>query len=520
MASPSGDALQFNNVVFHFVPNPQAPGLLAAMLVFAFCLGVLTLELVSNFFYDLSLLRRPGWREPIKASNRIAYFLCRYGAFVFLLLTVIYMNMPGNNCHAYAKAINVMWGIPLIFVDLIFVQRTLAVYGWDRRVGVPLGLLYTAYVGLCTYSVVEFGYGYRIPGSTFCAYQVLPTDVQPHSTVFIVYICTTIFLDSLVLLLTAHRLMEGGLANVFHLIVTKSTVLRSNKAARKAAGHDVGEVSLSGLLMRQGLGYFIVLEGARLAFLIVYYVLSSSTSYQVLVCAVLAMIGPVMAGMLFRQTAEAVKRTAIVSSFGRDGAVLSQGRSYRSSTGNGQAIYSPSLPISPRREQTQSLNPIFAQSPRKTSSVDDEDSAAAYYEEMGARPAGATTAATAHHQDIREADQRGLQVFVEEKTNVETMHMSPLGSHNSSRARQAPTGAHDDDDDDEGLPIHQRYTRTGVMPAFLGAHDGQTASPTPSTLSNSRAYFEDDVAFTPVLPTSERTQGPSVPHYDGYGSAR
>lgn len=188
----------FNNVVFHHVPNAQAPGLLAAMLVYAFCLGLVSLDLVMHFGYDVSLTRRPGWREPIKAANRFAYYFCRYGSFIFLLLTIIYMNTPGLDCTHYARAINVMWLLPLIFVDVIFVQRTLALYNWKMPFVIVLGFYLLAYVGLSAYSIIEFGHGYQIPMSDFCAYQATGTHEQPHASIFIAYCCVLISLDTLV----------------------------------------------------------------------------------------------------------------------------------------------------------------------------------------------------------------------------------------------------------------------------------------------------------------------------------
>ncbi|PWN34273.1 uncharacterized protein FA14DRAFT_70819 [Meira miltonrushii] len=529
MAS-SAPSLQYNNIVFHHVPNHQAPGLLAAMLTFSFCLGVITLEILSNLRYDYNLIKRPGWREPVKASNRLSYFLCRYGCFVFMLITVIYMNLPGSNCHDYAIGINVMWVIPLITVDLIFVQRTLAVYNWNKLITIPLGFLYISYVALCTYSVVTFGYGYNIPGTSFCAYQTIPTSQKPHATVFICYIVLVILLDSLILLLTTHRLLEGGLGNLYHLIVTKTAENRKNKALRKAEGHSVGEVSLSGLLLRQGVGYFMLLELSRLAFLIVYYTVNNETSYQVLVSGILVLVGPVMAGMLFRQTSEAVKRAAISSSDRGQGPVLSQGRSYRSSMPTTPANFTSFTPLSPlsptthmARENAMNgqghlVNPnLFTPiSPHKGDSMDQDTIGTEYFGNERSRT-NSDNAPLNGDQTISLQDPRGLQVYVEEKTDVESVQMSPMDSQQNHRGRfnLNPT--------EDSLPIHQQYARSN-QPYFassphaqqgsIGGHHGPASNHSHST-SGHRNFLEDNVQFTPVLPHQLEEQ-----RHSAYGSAQ
>jgi hypothetical protein len=320
----SSNGFQYNNIVFHHVPNSQAPGLLGAMLVFAFCLGVISLELLLNLNYDFKLIKRIGWREPHSALNRFAYFSCRYGSFLFFVITLIFINAPNTNCERFATVVNVMWVIPFIFVDLIFVQRTLAVYGWNMLLTVSLGSLYLVYVALCSYSVIKFGYGYRIPQSNFCAYQTLSTDVEPHASAFVVFFVAMTLLDTVILLVTTHKLMDGGLLNLGSVIRTKASKIRVLGSPHTSKKNElVGEESLKGLLLRQGILYFLILEISRFAFLIVYYTVNQNTSFQVLICGIIVLIGPLMAGMLFRQTSEAVRRKTYTrgqnSSFGNFG---------------------------------------------------------------------------------------------------------------------------------------------------------------------------------------------------------
>jgi hypothetical protein len=518
--------LQYNNIVLHHVPNALAPGLLAAMLVYAFCLGIIFLEVLGNIGYDYALLKRKGWSEPIKASNRFAYFLSRYGAFVFLTMTIIYMNnstSSNEHCRRFAIGVNVMWILPLIFVDLIFVQRTLAVYGWHRAMVAFLGTIYVCYSALSIYAIVEFGYGYQIPNSQFCAYQVRPTNVQPHAGVFIGYISLTILLDTLILTLTTHRLIEGGLLNLPNLIVSKSSDLRRDRAARKAAGHATGEISLSGLLLRQGVGYFIILEGSRLAFLIVYYTLNNSTSYQILVSGILGTVGPVMAGMLFRQTSEAVKRTAVFTSRsgGEAAQVQSFGRSYRSSLGVTPAGYSSNIPLTPRENQLTNANlDIVSPNGSKGSQSDrgDEESTAYPFYAENRHSAGADSINTGHVHDLNPNDEQSLRIFVEEKTDVQTSTLRGHGSTSRSASLRKPAPKLEQSevltdgglDEEEGLPIHQRYMRSpmaGSNSAYFG--------PASSQGHGSAFVVEDNTAFTPVSNSARASS-----HYEGFGQAR
>lgn len=84
----SGD--DFGNVSLHHIPNARAPSAVAAINVYAFCLGAVVLELIGNIPYDCFLIRRSGWLTPLEAVNRTSYFLARYTSFVFLLCAILF----------------------------------------------------------------------------------------------------------------------------------------------------------------------------------------------------------------------------------------------------------------------------------------------------------------------------------------------------------------------------------------------------------------------------------------------
>ncbi|PWN87384.1 hypothetical protein FA10DRAFT_269339 [Acaromyces ingoldii] len=301
----------FGSVVLHHIPDSIAPSFMAAMLVYAFCLGMVTLEIVGNISYDWFLARRAGWTNPIKLSNRLAYFLARFGSWTFLFLTLLYMTLPNLHCSSFAISLNCMWLCPLIMVDYIFLQRTLALYSWATTPTVLLFILYIAEVGLGIGNVVWFGVGYQLPESNFCAY-LTETNKQPHSSIFIAYYAVVIFTDTIILCMTLHRLTAGGLSGVPRAVWDKVQSIRHGK-------DSLFDENISSLLITQGIHYYLLLELARIVFLIVYYSVAGTTSYQVLVLAVLAAIAPLLAGRLFRKTSEVAQRVARSQSSGERG---------------------------------------------------------------------------------------------------------------------------------------------------------------------------------------------------------
>lgn len=87
-----------------------------------------------------------------------------------------------------------------------------------------------------------------------------------------------------------------------------SSVRGSDAMSSKEHG-GAPQQSLPSILVKQGIVYFVVLELSRLVYLVVYYSVGNETSWQILVVGLLVTLGPIMAGMLFRETGNAVKRT-------------------------------------------------------------------------------------------------------------------------------------------------------------------------------------------------------------------
>lgn len=176
--------------------------------------------------FDIRLLAKPGWTHLPKLGSRLAYLLCRYAALLYLVLAIVFLSefkslctctspssvlmhirdpllptaTPGLHCSSWARGLNVMSMLSLDAVDFIFVQRTLALYSWDKKVMIPLVALYVITAGMSVPAIVWFGYGYNIPDGRggvvdFCAYQTYRFATS-HFPVFIVYKSFAVILDT------------------------------------------------------------------------------------------------------------------------------------------------------------------------------------------------------------------------------------------------------------------------------------------------------------------------------------
>lgn len=491
---------QFGNVSLHHVPNKQAPSLLANMLLLSFGLGLITMELFGNIAYDIRLLKKEGWKEPMKASNRISYFFCRLGSAAFLILTILFLNVPGMDCKRTGRVINILFWFALILADFIFFQRTLAVYGWRRDIVISLSIGMLSYAVMSLYSIIYFGIGYQIPLSEFCGYQVASIYDQPHGTIFIIFICLMLVFNTAILLLTTHKLMEGGLTNTFALISTKSQDLLKSKEERKAAGHDVGEFFISNLLLRQGIGYFLILVLSYIVFLTLYYTLGkdNTTSYQVLCVTELVVVGPLVAGLMFRQTSEALSRSR--SKYGSDcqcqcdyrtsntsNAFSNNRRSGRSST----VGIIPSSPVSPvtYTSKTQRGRSTSAQPTNRLSFHNDFDPS---------RSPSTLHVGSAEKDTILDdnssksgGEERPLQIFVEEKTDIVNHHSSrsptsPLSRSLSSPRRVRLSNIHHEQQgfQSEYYNHHQRFTHRLNRSSLLNSRGLPNSAPILPTLSS------------------------------------
>lgn len=191
------DLLGYGDNIFHHLPNAIAPSYQACLICYCVCAGVMGLEVLSNLDYDWAIARKSGWLSWSKCPNRVAYFVSRYASFGFLVMTIIYTVAPNLDCTTFAMANQIMWLCPLVCVDFIFLQRTVALFGWNKIVYTILYSFYLADLSLAICAVIWFGFGFRIPDSNFCAFFTSNSS-QPHASLFIAYCVVLNILDTLV----------------------------------------------------------------------------------------------------------------------------------------------------------------------------------------------------------------------------------------------------------------------------------------------------------------------------------
>lgn len=163
--------LSDEGVIFYHMPPDVAKSFQVAVIFFSLFFGMTVLDLVSHIAFDLRLLRKSGWSTPVKAGSRLAYLTCRYMSFIALLLVIVYLVAPQANCEALPRTFNILGMFILDCVTLIFVQRVMALHGYERAVVLPLAAGFAIVVALSIVSIPFYGTGERLPGSVYCYYN-------------------------------------------------------------------------------------------------------------------------------------------------------------------------------------------------------------------------------------------------------------------------------------------------------------------------------------------------------------
>lgn len=205
----------------------------------------------------------------------------------FFCAPSFFQNVPNLRCAPFGGAVGILWIPPSVVVDYIFIQRTLILYSWDAFLTFFLFSLLVVEAVLGTLVGVWFGYGYQIPNSNFCAFKAHLSE-QSHKTVFIVYFIVILFIDTMILFLTLHRLIKGGLVSVSRAARPSASITFKISLSIKSNGR------LSTTLIRQGLHYYIILELLRCLFLVAHFT-TPNHGYQTTGIPILAAIGPILA---------------------------------------------------------------------------------------------------------------------------------------------------------------------------------------------------------------------------------
>ncbi|EST08906.1 hypothetical protein PSEUBRA_001628 [Kalmanozyma brasiliensis GHG001] len=279
-------AIPAPEIIFNVLP--PADGKSALILLFLYCisLGAVLMELCNHIQYDIQLIRKPGWTEPAKLASRLAYLLCRILPPTCSLMFIFYLSLKDQDCGAVALALDTLTMFLLDAVMLIFLQRTMALYAWKRSIVVPLTIYYIVLLAASAVSVPFWGVGYHIPTTRFCAFNTRRHETQTIVS-NLIYKCLSMGLDLTLLLLTLHRLLDGGLASVW----------RRSKGQRHIPG--LKGQGISSFLIRQGF-HFYVLQLVSDIFLVVAWFSFKEMTYQGLGAPVMYAIPPIAATAAFR----------------------------------------------------------------------------------------------------------------------------------------------------------------------------------------------------------------------------
>lgn len=270
-------------IIFNVLSPKEGKSMLVLLFFFNIALGAVLMELINHLRYDVQLLRKPGWGQPAKLASRVAYFMCRLLSPLVLVLFILWNTLKHLECKAMSRALYSVALLLFSAVSLTFTQRTMALYGWRKNVVIPLSIWYTAYVVLGCASVPAWGVGYTMPGADFCS-ATASKEVWAEM-LNLGYQCMGMGLDLVMLVLTLHRLLEGGISSLW-------------RGRPRPSGSLEGQ-GISQMLIRQGF-HFYVLQFSSDMFLIASYFGFSDLSYTALGLAFAFSIPPIAATAAFR----------------------------------------------------------------------------------------------------------------------------------------------------------------------------------------------------------------------------
>lgn len=272
-------------IIFDALPIETAKSFIVLLIIFSIALGAVLVELINYVSFDIALIKKPGWSQPTKLLSRLAYFSCRILSPACISLVIVLLISPLKDCQAVPRAFNALGMVLIDSVALIFVQRTMALYAWKPRVSIPLAIAYCLLVISTAFCIPFYGEGFRIPNTKFCAYDTFrdrPRTLAANITFKTITMC----LDLTLLVLTLHRLVDGGLRSLW---------LRSPRQLYA----DISSTRFSSFLVRQGLHFYMLQTFTEVLFVSLYYG-ASQLSYQVIGSALVFSVPPLVAAAAFR----------------------------------------------------------------------------------------------------------------------------------------------------------------------------------------------------------------------------
>lgn len=242
--------------IFEIIPGSAGKPLLLILIVFSVCFGAVTMELINHNSFDIRLIRKPGWTHPAKCVSHLAYFGCRLLAPSSLLMLILFLSLKFDECRALPWAFNIVAVLLFGCIVLVFMQRTMALYGWKSKVVRPLIAHYIMVVLAGAVAVPWYQRGTRIADTRFCTYESNRNATKLLVTL-VLYKVLWMGLDIVMFLLTLNRLLEGGITALW---------MKSGKALYSSA-----DSRLSAFLIRQGFHFYALQLATDIIFVSSYW---------------------------------------------------------------------------------------------------------------------------------------------------------------------------------------------------------------------------------------------------------
>ncbi|KAJ1027106.1 hypothetical protein NDA18_003122 [Ustilago nuda] len=486
-------------VIFNVIPPSAGKSFLVLLIVMCLCLGAVTMELFNHIRFDINLIRKPGWTQPAKFVSRIAYLSCRYLSVVCLLLVVLFLCLKFDDCKAVPEAFNILGMILLDSVSLVFVQRTMALYGWKPKIVAPLTMFYCVVLAAAAVCIPFYGVGYRIPGTEFCAY-----NTRRHLTrtlaANIVYKSLSMSFDVILLLLTLHRLVDGGLKAVF-----------SKKPQQLYSG--ITDRSLSSFLIRQCFHFYVLQLGTDIFFVSTYFSLTEP-SYQVLGTALIFCIPPIAAAAAFREMG---KKASLVTAKNADVNEImnstnspSGDNSGARGTRNRQGFAAPLSGISAELNGVTSVtgglgvNPYVLQSPSNPGTISTQPEKLTRISWGGRR-----NPLTRSHNDPTDLEHNSILVTIGTVSRSEDVDQEWDGG--SPRYSS-------DNPDPETLEMQRQWPRLAIQGTDEAAHRSSQGHSSTQKADSERAAFDPVTVPTLARRPTGHSHNPYLGHLNGGGT--
>ncbi|EPQ29534.1 uncharacterized protein PFL1_02753 [Pseudozyma flocculosa PF-1] len=297
-----------DGVVYWYLRNwENAVEVQISLLLFVAFLGVVGWDIVKSLVFDIRLVittfTGPHWRDPVRIFSRSCYFACRASGFIGNLLPVLYITMTHGECEGWRYAMLTPSIICNSTFSAVFACRCYVVSRRNKRYGIFLLAYLIGLSAFGAYVYLNFGKPLRVPFTKWCLW-LAPTKGSKFVNLDHVYIALACVFDLVILLMTLHSLVEGG---VVHFFLNIGTFIRNAFGIRRASDPELGWGVLSRHLVEQGVALYAIFELLRVILIIAMLVMPDYIMPVFIRAALQNGLNPVVVRMLLQGQAQYVK---------------------------------------------------------------------------------------------------------------------------------------------------------------------------------------------------------------------